>query len=352
MFEMTWKRPLYFGLFIWLSSAAPFAFAQTVEEFYRGRNVTIYIPSAPGGVNDIAGRMVARFLPKYIPGSPKITPRNDEGAAGIAMANRIYNSSDKDGSVIAIIERATPQLAIQGDPNVKFDPEKFTWLGSLSSYVDDAYILVVNDNSPVRSVEDLKAGQMTMQVAAMNPSTTNTIFAAIAKNTLGLNISIIRGYTGAAPMFLAMQRGEADAQVVGLSSIKAGQPALWSGNQVRALIQFGRMTRNAELPNVPTGRELAPNAEALALLDFAELPFFMALPFFAPPGLPADRAHALQKAFMAMCADVEFQAEAKRYNLDLSPIDGEAVRRLLAQAAKTPKSVIESYNDIVGVAKR
>ena len=328
------------------------AFAQSVEQFYRGRNVTMFIPSAPGGVNDIAGRLVARYLPRYLPGSPNITPRNDEGAAGIAMANRMYNASEKDGSVLAIIERATPQLAIQGDANVKFDPVKFTWLGSLSSYADDAYILVVNDKSPIRTVNDLKTGGMTMQVAAMNPSTTNTIFAAIAKNALGLNISIIRGYTGAAPMFLAMQRGEADGQVVGLSSIKAGQPALWSARQVRPLIQFGRTTRNKELPDVPTGRELAPNPEALALLEFGELPFFMALPFFAPPGVPADRAQALQKAFMQMCADPEFVAEAKKNSLDLSPIDGEAVRQLLVKAAQTPKAVVDNYNEIVGVAKK
>ncbi len=331
--------------------AAPVT-AQSVEQFYRGRNVTMFIPSAPGGVNDIAGRMVARHLPKYLPGQPNITPKNEEGAAGIAMANRMYNSTEKDGSVIAIIERATPQLAIQGDPNVKFDPVKYTWLGSLSSYADDAYILVVNDKSPVRSVEDLKKTGVSIQVAAMNPSTTNTIFAAIAKNALGLNINIIRGYTGAAPMFLAMQRGEADGQVVGLSSIKAGQPALWASKQVRPLIQFGRTTRNRELPDVPTGRELAPSAEALALLEFAELPFFMALPFFAPPGVPADRAQALQKAFMDMCADADFLAEARKYSLDMSPIDGEAVRQLLIKAGNTPKAVIDNYNEIVGVAKR
>ena len=328
------------------------AHAQSVEQFYKGRNVTMFIPSAPGGVNDIAGRMVARYLPKYLPGQPNITPRNDEGAAGIAMANRMYNAAEKDGSVIAIIERATPQLAIQGDPNVKFDPVKYTWLGSLSSYADDAYILVVNDKTPVHSVDDLKKTGVSIQVAAMNPSTTNTIFAAIAKNALGLNINIIRGYTGAAPMFLAMQRGEADGQVVGLSSIKAGQPALWANKQVRPLIQFGRTTRNRELPDVPTGRELAPGPDALALLEFAELPFFMALPFFAPPDVPADRAAALQKAFMEMCRDSEFVAEAKKYILDLSPIDGEAVRQLLVKAAQTPKAVVDNYNEIVGVAKK
>ena len=328
------------------------AHAQSVEQFYKGRNVTMFIPSAPGGVNDIAGRMVARYLPKYLPGQPNITPRNDEGAAGIAMANRMYNAAEKDGSVIAIIERATPQLVIQGDPNVKFDPVKYTWLGSLSSYADDAYILVVNDKTPVHSVDDLKKTGVSIQVAAMNPSTTNTIFAAIAKNALGLNINIIRGYTGAAPMFLAMQRGEADGQVVGLSSIKAGQPALWANKQVRPLIQFGRTTRNRELPDVPTGRELAPGPDALALLEFAELPFFMALPFFAPPDVPADRAAALQKAFMEMCRDSEFVAEAKKYSLDLSPIDGEAVRQLLVKAAQTPKAVVDNYNEIVGVAKK
>lgn len=332
-----------------LAAATGLAAAQSVEQFYKGRTITLLIPSAPGGVNDLAGRLVAQFLGKYIPGNPNVVPQNQPGTSGVITANRIYNSSDKDGSVISIIERGAPQVAILGDPNAKYDPTKFVWLGSISSYASDAYILAVNAASPVKTVDDLKkAGSATIQIGAMNPGTTNLTFALLAKELLGLPIKVVRGYTGAAPMFLAMQSGELDGQVVGLSSTKAGQPALWRDKKVRPIIQFGRMTRLPELADVPTGRELVKNADDLALLEFAEQPFFIALPFMAPPGIPADRAKALQDAFMKTMADPGFVEQADKLSLDLSPIDGEAVKQMIAKAAATPKPVLDRYVQIVG----
>ena len=114
---------------------------------------------------------------------------------------------------------------------------------------------------------------------------------------------------------------------------------------------FGRATRHAEFPDMPIGRELTGDPGALALIDFAELPFFMALPFAGPPDLPADRAQALQAAFIAMCRDKGFVAEAEKLGIDMSPIDGAAILRLLAHTAATPKDVIARYNAIGGERK-
>jgi tripartite-type tricarboxylate transporter receptor subunit TctC len=136
--------------------------------------------------------------------------------------------------------------------------------------------------------------------------------------------------------------------VVGLSSMKVGQPALWQAGAFRPLIMFGRTTRFAEFPDVPTGHELAKDAKALRLLDFAEAPFFMALPLIAPPDLPAERAKALQAAFMAMTKDPAFVAETQKMSLDLSPIDGDAVRKVVAQMAETPADVVAQFKAIAG----
>jgi tripartite-type tricarboxylate transporter receptor subunit TctC len=148
-----------------------------------------------------------------------------------------------------------------------------------------------------------------------------------------------------------MQGGELDGQMVGLSSVKSGQRDLWNRKEVRPLVQFGRVTRLDELPDVPTGRELTSDPNALALIEFAELPFFMALPFIAPPGVPADRAQALQTAFMQMCKDVAFVDEAKRLGLDISPIDGDEILKLLARSAATPKELIARYNALIAPDK-
>ena len=322
--------------------------AQSVEQFYRGRTVTMTIAAAPGGVNDLASRLVAQHMGKYIPGNPTIVSQNIPGGAGVIGANRMFNSVEKDGSVIAILDRGAPQVAILGDPNAKYDPVRFTWLGSISSYADDAYVVAVNASHPAKSIRDLGPNGLTLTLGAMNPGTTNLTFATIAREVLGLNIKVVRGYTGAAPMFLAMQTGELDGQAVGLASMKAGQPALLADKKVKILLQFGRATRLPELADVPTGRELAGNAEALSMIEFAELPFFSALPYIAPPDIPADRAKALQNAFMATMKDPAFIEGAQRLSLEMSPIDGDAVRALMVKAVATPKPVIDRYKQIMG----
>ena len=217
--------------------------AQSVEQFYKSRQMTMIVGTAPGGINDITARFVARHLGQYIPGNPTIVVQNQPGAGGIASANRLYNTFERDGSVIVKLERAVPMLAIQGDPNVNFDPLKITWLGSLSSYAKDSYLMLVMATNPIKSVAELKEPGKSITLGGDNAASSNLIFATIAKEVLGLNIKVVRGYVGAAPMFLAMQRGEIDGQIIGFSSVRTGQRDLWSHDAFRPLLQFGRSTR-------------------------------------------------------------------------------------------------------------
>jgi len=341
---------LFCAIFLALSIVRP-AHAQPVEQFYRGHAITMLVGASPGGINDISARLVARHLSRFIPGAPSIVVQNNPGAGGLVTANRLFFNVEKDGSVLAKLERAVPQLAIQGNPNAQFDPAKFTWLGSLSSYADDAYLMLVNARHPARSIADLKSGGISAALGADNAASSNLIFAVIAKEVLGLNVKVVRGYTGAAPLFLAMQRGELDGQMVGLSSVRTGQRDLWNRHAFRPLLAFGRTTRHPEFPDIPIGRELAGDPEALSLIEFAELPFFMALPFAAPPDVPADRANALQTAFMAMCADQAFLEEAEKLGIEMSPIEAGAILQLLARTAKTPPEAIARYNAIAGEKK-
>ena len=333
-----------------LAVAAPAA-AQTPEQFYTGRTITMIVPTSPGGINDNSGRIVARHMGRHIPGKPNFVVQNQPGAGGIAGANLLYNSAEKDGSVISMIERAVSQFSIMGDPNAKFDPLKYTWLGSLSSYGDDAYLMLVNSKHAAQSVADISKPGITINLGGNRTGSTNLTFALIGKEVLGLNINVIRGYTGAAPMMLAMQRGELDGQVIGYASVQSGQPDLWKSKALRPFVQFGRVPRHPHFKDIPTGRELARNDADRQLIEFAELPFLMALPVTAPPNIPADRAKALQAAFAAMVNDKAFLDDAARLGLEISPIDADQIRSLIARAAATPKDVIERYKKLVGDVK-
>src|SRR5258708_3564437 len=265
--------------------SAPPAKAQSVEQFYKGRTITLFVASAPGGINDLTARLIARHMSGFLAGKPTIVVQNLAGANGLALANRLAVNAEKDGSVIAILERGTPQLAIQGDPNVKFDPLKLTWLGSVSSYANDAYLLQVNSSFPAKTVADLKSAGTPARLGTTGAGATNLIFSIICRDVLGLN--------------------------------------------------------------VPIARELTQNPKALSLIAFAEAPFFIALPIAAPPDLPPERAKALQAAFMDMTQDPAFVAEAGKLGLDVSPIDGAAVLKLIAQMAATPKDAITQFNEMV-----
>jgi tripartite-type tricarboxylate transporter receptor subunit TctC len=320
--------------------------ADSVTDFYKGKTLTMAVDSAAGGVNDVAGRLVARYMVKYLPGIPKYVVQNILGARGIAAVNHLYNVAPKDGTTIAIVFRGVAQAPALDSNNIHFDPEKFIWLGSTSSYADDAYGLMIMGDRPIQSWEELKQPGKKALIGALRSASTNLTFALFARDTLKLNLEIIRGYDSAAEMFLAMQRGELDGQVIGLSAAKIRQPDLWRAGKLRVLIQFARNTRHPELPNAPTGRELVSDPGDLALLAYAEAPFRMALPFLAPPGVPPDRARALQDAFMKANTDPGFKADAEKLELDVSPIDGAKVAKLVATAMHTSPAVIERFKEI------
>ena len=321
--------------------------AQSVEQFYKGRTVQLVIPTSPGGNYDLNSRLVSRHLGRFIPGNPNVVPQNNPGAGGMLVAQRLANTIDRDGATIAILERGTPQLPYEGDANARFDPLKFNWLGSLSSYADDAYLVLVMARHPAKTLDDLRKPDMKLRLGGDKPGSTNLTFAILARDLLKLPIQVVKGYNGAAPMFLAMQSGEIDGQVIGMGSARGAQPSLWNSGQLRPLLQFGRTTRVKEFPDVPTGRDLLKDPADLALLDFAEISFFMALPFLAPPDVPQDRVAALKKAFTDMVKDPAFLEDAKRSGFDITPVDGDGVRALVQRMASTPKDVIKRYVDIV-----
>jgi tripartite-type tricarboxylate transporter receptor subunit TctC len=321
--------------------------AQGVEQFYRGRSVDLLVGYAPGGLNDTLSRVVARHIGKKIPGNPNVVVRNMSSAGPIGIANHMFTAAEKDGSVIASLDRTGAQLAIRGELAARFDPLRFNWLGSIASFDKDAYLLLVNANHAAKSAKDLQGGNVKAIIGSVGAGSTNQVFAMLAKDALRLNLDTVKGYRGTSPIFLAIQSGEVDGVVTGISTLTTTQADLWNNRRIRALVQFGRATRHPDLPDVPTGRELAPDAETLALIKFAELPFQMSRPFIAPPDIPADRAKALKEAFMATMKGADFIAELDKIKFDdLSPIDGEAILALVREALKTPRATIEKYNQI------
>jgi tripartite-type tricarboxylate transporter receptor subunit TctC len=187
------------------------AAAESVEPFYKGRTIEL-LTTAPGGRYDLTSRLVARHFGDFLPGRPKVIVQVEPGAGGLTVANRLANTSPRDGSVLALAQPASWQLAIEGDPNARFDPAKMTWIGSMSSFADDADLLIVRADHAARSVADLQRTGLSAKLGAGTAGSTNLTFALLARDVLGLHVDVVRGYPGAPNLFLAMQLGELTAR--------------------------------------------------------------------------------------------------------------------------------------------
>jgi tripartite-type tricarboxylate transporter receptor subunit TctC len=328
--------------------------ADPVADFYRGRTITLVVGYGPSGGYDLFGRMIARHLGRHIPGNPSIVVQNMPGAGSLRATNWLYAVAPRDGSVFGIIARDMPLLAILGTNRAAtFDPRKFTWLGSASDFSRDAYLLMVRSDAPAHSIEDARRpGGPPLVLGGTAVGAAGSDVPIVLRDTIGINVKLVEGYQDSGAIFLAVDRGEINGRTVDLSSMKSFRPAWMAPNGgMRALVQFARATRHPELPDVPTARELARNDEARALIAFAELSYLISRPFAAPPDVPAERAKALQDAFMAVHRDAAYLDEAARLRMEVSPIDSRAVLDTIDRIAAAPPSVLDYLRRIMTAAK-
>jgi tripartite-type tricarboxylate transporter receptor subunit TctC len=314
-----------------------------VEAFYQGRPVNLIVGYGPGGGYDTVARLVSRHLGRYIPGNPKIVVQNMPGAGSMRVVNYIYSIAPKDGSTIGLFGRDMPLIGLIGNnSNVQFDPRKFTWLGSSSSFAGDAYVLLVRPGAAAHSIaEARRPGGPPLILAGTGEGATDSDVPKILRDALGLNIKQVLGYSDTPSIFLAIERGEVDGRTFDLSAVKSMRPEWLKPNSgFHFLVQFARRTRHPDLPDTPTARELARDEAGRALIEFAEAPLLtMARPFAAPPGVPQDRARALQAAFSAAHRDARFIAEAEQLGVDISPVGPDDIVRGIEQMARASPSV-------------
>jgi tripartite-type tricarboxylate transporter receptor subunit TctC len=332
--------------------AAQPAQAQSVEEFYKGKRVVMTVGYGPGGGYDVFARLVARHIGKHIPGNPQVVVQNMPGAGSLTSVNYLYSVAPKDGTTFGIFARDMPMLAILGhNPNAKFDPRRFTWLGSSTNSADDAYVLIVRDDAPVKSVADMqKPGGPVVVLGGSAEGSGSGDVPKVLQAALGLNLKLILGYRDSAGVFLAMERNEVAGRTIDYSSLNSVKPH-WvkPGGGFRVLVQYARRDRHPVFPDVPTARELATTDNGRQLIEFTETGLLtMARPFAAPPDVPADRAKALQEAFAATHRDKEFLADAEKIGVFISPVTANEILEGIESMAKAPPALVDQVRQIMG----
>ena len=309
--------------------------AQRVEEFYAGNVLTLYVGFSAGGGYDVYGRLVGRHIGKHIPGHPTVVVVNMDGAGSLKLANWLYSAAPKDGSVIGTVNRGAPFEPLVGAQEfARFDPTKFTWLGSAN---DEISVCVTWERTGISSFEELYEKELI--VGGTGPAGDDPLVKLVA-GVLGARLRLVTGYAGGNEANFAMERGEVDGRCGwSWSSIRSTHQRWLDNGNIEVLLQLG-LRKHPELPGVPLVMDLARTAEERQILRLVLMRGVLGRPFLAPPGLPADRATALQAAFEATMADLEFLAEAARLRLEIAPISGTEIQRLVAEAYSTPPDVV------------
>jgi len=313
-----------------MAGAVP-AHAEDPAAFFKGRDVFMEVGYSPGGAYDVYARAVARFLGKHIPGNPAVIVKNMEGAGSLRLANWLYNVAPKDGTQIGTIGRGIAFDPLLGKPGVDFDALKFNWLGSANNEVS---VCVAWSTSGVAKLEDLYTRQMT--VGGTGGGSDTDVFPQVLNGVLGTKMKLVTGYPGGNDIDIAMERGEVQGRCGwSWSSVVATHPDWVSQHKINILAQLA-LSKHPDLPNVPLITDFAKTDEQRQILKLIFARQVMGRPFLAPPGLPQQRAAALQQAFTDTMKDPEFVAQAKQQKLEINPVSGGEIEKLLKEAYQTP----------------
>jgi tripartite-type tricarboxylate transporter receptor subunit TctC len=325
----------------WQAASSP-ARAESAEDFYKSHPLSLVIGFPPASAYDLYGRAVGRHIGRHIPGNPSVLPVNKPGASSLTAANYLYSIAPKDGSTIGILSRGAPLDPLLSNAGSKFEPRKFTWLGSVGNEVS---VCVAWHAAAVKTWDDLLVKDFV--VAAAGLSTDTGVFALVLKNLFGARMKIISGYPGGAEISKAIETGEVDGRCGwSWSGVKASKPDWLAEKKINVLVQLG-LQKTADLPSVPLITDLAKTDEQRQILKLVFGPQEFAWPFMAPPDLPADRKHILRAAFDATLRDPEFLEDAKKMALEVNPVSGRAVEALIDDLYGTPEAVAAKARRVI-----
>jgi len=341
------RRLRIFWFFALTLFAASPAAAQSVADFYKGKQLVLIVGAASGGGYDALGRLLARHIGKHIPGNPNVIVQNMPGAGSLQATNHLYNIAPKDGTVFGLVQRDMLVARAMNAQGIRFEIEKFNWIGNLASEIG---IVVAWHTSPIKTTDDLFKTEMI--VGGTGPTIDTETSPRLMNSLIGTKFRVVSGYSGTTEVLLAMERGE----VMGLgdwslSNIRTRNAQMLQDGKIHLLMQTA-LKKAPDLPNVPLVLDFAKSAEDRQLMEAFLAQKAVARPVLAPPDIPADRVQALRAAFVAMAKDPEFIQDAEKSRLEVSPTSGEEVERVIADIRRVPPEVMQKLHAAISAPAR
>ncbi len=314
------------------------------NEFYKGRSIRMIVSYFPGGAFDIYSRVIARHLPKHIPGGPSIIVQNMPGAGTVIGANYLYRLARRDGTALGVFGPTQVVRQVIGVPGVEFESDKFNWL--VAANTGDVLTCIANSAAEVRTLDDAVKRKTPLIVAATGPGSFTTSSAKAYKDILRANFKIVTGYPGQAGILNALQRGEADAGCFTWSAVKAAAKDMLDTRAAVVFTQTG-MKAAPDLPHVENGLDRARTKMDRQVLMALLTEVSMGRAYAAPPDVAADRVALLRKAFLETLRDPRFLDEANRTGLEVNPLPGEGVQNIVTELKKLPREAMDKIRSIM-----
>jgi tripartite-type tricarboxylate transporter receptor subunit TctC len=315
-----------------IAATAP---ATAADDFYKGKTLTLFVGSGPGGGYDLYGRLVARNLGRHLPGEPTIVAQNMPGAGSITAANHIYNRAPRDGTVLGIVSPSIALIdALQSD-GVRFEAAKFNWIGRVAPVINVTFTM---GTSRIKTAADaMREQSLIAGISASSPLSLNT---RVMNAVVGAKFKQVVGYADSNATLLAAERGEVDGSTVSWSTLKTSRAAWLRDKKINVLVQY-TIERAPDLEDVPSAVELARTPEERQIIALYVNGADVGYSIFTAPETPDDRVDTLRTAFMAMTRDKQFIEEAGKLGSELDPMPGERVQKLIADTLNITPEVRE-----------
>jgi tripartite-type tricarboxylate transporter receptor subunit TctC len=320
------------------------AFAASVEEFYKGKTIQFIVGGSAGGGYDTYTRLIARHFSQYVPGKPSTAVQNMPGAAMLISANYVFNSAPRDGTVIGHWSGPLILQHMMGNPAVQFEGRKFGWLGMPTA---DSLVCIMTERSGIRTAEDWSKAKTRIKLGAIGPGTSGTDDTKLLAAATGFPLQLIEGYKGTADIRIAAETGEVDGTCsFGWQSAKVTWANALKARQVHVVLQT-MLESHPELKGIPLAVDFAKSEEGKKLLQIASELYGKQRLYSLPPQVPEARVRTLQNAFTSTLKDPQFLAEAEKAKLEIDPIDGAAVEKMVAGLYEIEPPVIKRVKQIL-----
>jgi len=327
-------------------ATAALANDDAVANFYKGKQVNIIVGSSPGGGYDLYGRLVSRYIGKYIPGTPRVVVNNMPGAASVVALQNIYNIAPKDGTVIGAVYPGAIMEPLLGDrAKARYDVTKLNFIGSANS---ELYVCVVRTDTGVKTFDDFVTKGIVLGASAAGGSTRD--FPNLLKSVLGAKFKIVSGYPGSNEISLAIEKNEVQGVCgIGWSSVASTRPQWIDGKDAKVIAQEGLNSSPVlDEKKVTMTISRAANEQQRQVMNMFYAPLEFGRPFVMAPGVPDDRVTAIRSAFVASLKDADLIAEAKKMHIEVDGLGGPEIQKLVAELFAAPPDAVAKARQIIG----